>query len=529
MKKQMVTLWDTALYIRLSREDGDKEESNSVQNQRDLLMSYVHENIEFKLYDIYIDDGFTGTNFDRPNFQKMWQDIEHGKINCVIVKDMSRLGRNHLDVDLYSERYFPNKGVRFIAINDQYDSYTKDARNMDLLSPIKNLLNEQYANDISNKVRSAFETKTKKGDFIGAFACYGYKKSPENHNKLIIDKDVAENVKNVFKWFIEGTSKLSIAFKLNSMGVPCPSEYKKQKGLKYRNANRLEQTVYWTHSTIHRMLKNQMYIGNMVQGTHTTKSFKDKKSVQIDESDWIVVEGTHEPIVDMETWKTAQSILGLSIKKSQYSGEIHLFAGIIKCSDCGRAMVKRNKHDRNHNLHVDYICATYKMYGKENCTSHSIKKETLEKLVLESLNNQFQKYADYEKILNDKEFISKNENKVKTHEQQILNVKSDISKFSNLRDGLYEDFKLEIISQDAYFSLKEKYETRLQALNKQLKNLQQQANDIQDIPTQRKIANEIAKYKNCKTLTRELVVKFVEKIDVFEDGRIRIHYTFNQL
>ena len=260
MKKHI--LFNVAEYIRLSREDGDKAESDSIGNQRKLITDYLKDKDDFVLYDTYIDDGFTGTNFNRPSFKRMIADIEAGKVNCVIVKDLSRFGRDYIDTGKYLERYFPDNEVRFISITDNIDSM-KQA--YDMLLPIKNIFNEQYARDISKKVHASMKTKQRAGEFIGAFASYGYKKSPADKNKLVIDEYAAEIIRKIFKLYVAGNGKIRIASILNGEGILCPSEYKRLNGDNYRNSNRLNSTAYWTYSTVDHILKNEMYIGNMVQ------------------------------------------------------------------------------------------------------------------------------------------------------------------------------------------------------------------------------------------------------------------------
>ena len=339
--QKVLKLFNVAVYIRLSREDGDKEESDSVGNQRKLLTEYVHKKDELILYDVYIDDGYTGTNFNRPDFQRMIADIEAGKVNCVIVKDLSRFGRDYIDTGRYLERYFPELGVRFISITDGIDSM-KQA--YDMLLPIKNIFNEQYARDISKKVQTAVKTKQKAGEFIGAFTSYGYKKSPVDKNKLVIDEYAANVVRRIFSLYIQGYGKQRIAKLLNAEGILCPAEYKRAIGLNYNNPNKLDSTTYWSYSTINSILHREMYVGNMVQGTkHQRMRSKQKK---MDKDKWIIVENTHEPIIDKETWEKAQSLLHKRTRELDLETNKNIFAGFVKCGDCGRAMVKTTKNGK---------------------------------------------------------------------------------------------------------------------------------------------------------------------------------------
>ena len=252
--------WNTAGYLRISREDGDRAESDSIVNQRKLLERYIGEHPELHLVSYYQDDGYTGTNFDRPAFRRMEADIAQGRIDCVLVKDLSRFGRDYIEMGRYLERVFPSQGVRFIAINDHVDS---QQGRYDMLLPMKNLFNTQYARDISDKVRAAIRTKQQRGEFIGAFASYGYRKDPADHNHLVVDPAAAQVVQRIFDLFEQGHGKISIAKLLNAEGIPSPSEYKRILGERYHNGRKIDQTTYWTYATVHRILQNQMYAGNM--------------------------------------------------------------------------------------------------------------------------------------------------------------------------------------------------------------------------------------------------------------------------
>ena len=297
--------WNTAGYLRLSREDGDKSESDSIANQRKLLEQYLAARPELHLVEFYQDDGYTGTSFDRPAFRRMEADIEEGRINCVVVKDLSRFGRDYIEMGRYLERVFPARGVRFIAVNDHVDS--RQGR-YDMLLPMKNIFNTQYARDISDKVRAAIHTKQQRGEFVGAFPSYGYQKDPANHSRLVIDPAAAQVVRRIFDLFEQGWGKIKIARQLNAEGIPSPSEYKRILGERYHNGRKIGQTTYWTYATIHRILQNQMYAGNMEQGRNCRPTMHGR-AVQLERSKWAVVPGTHEAIIGAEQWERVQALL----------------------------------------------------------------------------------------------------------------------------------------------------------------------------------------------------------------------------
>jgi DNA invertase Pin-like site-specific DNA recombinase len=373
-------IFHTAAYIRVSREDGDKEESNSIRNQRTFLMNYILAKEDLHLYHIYVDDGYSGTNFHRPGFQQMIAEIEHGRVNCVIVKDLSRFGRDYLDTGNYLERYFPAWGVRFIAINDHIDSIHQA---YDLLIPIKNIFNEQYSRDISKKIRSTLHAKQQSGEFIGAFACYGYQKSPSDRNKLIIDPYAADIVRRIFSLYLHGYGKKKIAKILNSEGVLCPFEYKRANGAHYQNFYGSGHSVSWSYSSINCILHREMYIGNMVQGTkRQTLCGRQQK---IAKEDWIIVPNTHEAIIDLDTWERTQRMLTTKMQPSSTKPSQNIFSGLLKCSTCKKAMVRTSWELANGIKRCCFYCGTYKRKGKNHCSPHAIPLEKLEDIVAEEL------------------------------------------------------------------------------------------------------------------------------------------------
>ena len=449
MKLQKVlNLFNVAIYIRLSREDGDKEESDSVGNQRKLLTEYVSRHDNFILYDIYIDDGFTGTNFNRPAFQKMIADIEDKKVNCVVVKDLSRFGRDYIDTGRYLERIFPELGVRFISVSDNIDSI-KQA--YDMLLPIKNIFNEQYARDISNKIQATVKSKQKAGEFIGAFTSYGYKKSPVNKNKLVIDEYASEVVKRIFAMYAQGIGKQSIAKQLNAEGILCPSEYKKLNGENYKNCNRLKTTSYWTYSTINTMLHNEMYIGNMIQGKkHQRMRGKQHK---VDKENWVRVENTHEPIIDRDTWDKVQKLLSKKHRDIDLETNKNIFAGFIKCGDCGRSMMKNFWRRADGSKSYSFYCGTYKRSGKDYCTPHTLPFQVLNDIVLGDLKAIIRNVENLQELIKKQSCTElKIRNSTNT---ELIKVKAELERVKKLKKSIYEDYKDELISKEEYLSYRE--------------------------------------------------------------------------
>ncbi len=506
-------LFHAAVYIRLSREDGDKEESDSVGNQRKLLTEYLAQKEEFILYDTYVDDGFSGTNFNRPDFQRMLADIEDGKVNCVVVKDLSRFGRDYIDTGRYLERYFPELGVRFISVMDCIDSM-KQA--YDMLLPIKNIFNEQYARDIAQKIQATVKSKQKAGDFIGAFPSYGYKKSPANKNKLIIDDYAASIIRRIFSLYVQGYGKQKIAKILNEEGILCPAEYKKMQGENYRNCNRLESTSYWSYSTINSILHKEMYVGNMVQGTkHQHMGSRQKR---MPKENWIIVENTHEPIIDKETWERVQLLLTKRTRLLDLETNKNIFAGFVKCGDCGRAMTKNMQRLADGSKTYNLTCGTYKRYGKGYCTPHMLPISVLEDIVSKDLKALVER-VNIKELVQPQSFTSSN---VKKPARAELNkMKAEWERIKRLKKSLYEDYREKLISREEFLSYREDYLKKEKLYSQQIEALEKMIN-VSEPSWPQKLPNLEAIEK----LDRQTVVEMISEIRIFENHRIKITYNF---
>ena len=510
-----------AAYIRLSKEDGDKEESDSVGNQRRLITSFLNGKDNFILHDIYIDDGFSGTNFNRPAFQRMIADIEAGIINCVVVKDLSRFGRDYIDTGKYLERYFPDNDVRFIAITDNIDS-GKQA--YDMLLPIKNIFNEQYARDISKKVYASMNMKQKSGDFIGAFTTYGYKKSPVNKNKLIVDEYAAGIVREIFSLYIQGLGKQSIAKRLNAKGIPCPSEYKKLNGENYKNPRRLNSTSYWTYSTIRCILRNEIYIGNMVQGKkHQRLRGKQRR---IDRNDWIIVKNTHEPIIDSETWKKAQHLLAIQHRDLDLETNKNIFAGFLKCADCGRSMMKNVWKHVDGSKTYSFNCGTYKRNGKQYCSPHTLPLHVLEKIVLDDLNIILREVADLRELVANQ--AVENLSTVKILETEQFCLQTELEKVQKMKKSLYEDYKDELISREELLSYRKDYLKKEEVLSMQINALEEKKKENKDVSAfEHPWVKRLLELGHIEKLDRDIIIEMIDEILVYENRKIKIRYNFS--
>lgn len=512
-------------YLRISVEEEKREkESNSIINQRKLVDDFVRNQSDMIFIKEYVDDGYTGTNFGRPGFQEMLQDAMDGIINCIVVKDLSRFGREHIDTEKYIVRVFRRMGVRFIAICDGYDSLVKG---YDMMFSIRNLFNEHYAQDISQKCQAAFKAKQKSGEFVGAFSSYGYRKSVHNKHVLEIDPYAAEVVQRIYTMYIKGAGQLRIANILNAEGVLCPSEYKKQNGENYRNSKKLDKTNYWTYSTIHKMLKNEMYTGTMVQGT--TKREMNDRPYLLDESEWIKVKDTHPAIIERGTWEKVQKLMRQRTVDMDFDENQSIFAGFLKCADCGRAMSKKSRKDSKGNLYYSFNCGSYTRGGAKVCSSHYIKEDILKEIVLNDLNQIISAMENLREMV---EMAKEDSNKVmvasELYEKQIVHAEETLERVIQLKKKLFEEYALGMISREEYVDYREQYmkeEKTLQNKLIELKNKlgENDKGDVFEIPWVKRFLDQ----KQIEQLTRGIIVEMVDTIYIYKDYRIKIVYNFS--
>ena len=517
--------WKAADYARISREDGDKEESDSIGTQFDIIDDYIAHNDDITFIDRYSDDGWSGTNFDRPDFMRLMEDIKKGKINCVIVKDLSRLGRNYILVGQYLEMIFPMLNIRFISVNDRIDSIKDPASINNALVSFKNVMNDEYCRDISNKVRSSLDRKRSKGEFIGSFASYGYMKDPDDHHHLIVDPVAAEVVKNIFDWFLQGMSIIGIAKRLNHMGIPNPSAYKRQCGLNYKHpAGQLDSA--WPDSSVKRVLKNRLYVGDMVQNKNRTKSYKVQVSVAVPEENWVIVPNMHEAIIDREKFETVQQLLMRDTRTSPGINHVSIFAGYIRCADCLRAMGKKSVAQSYGKYHY-YVCQTFRKAGRNLCTKHTIREKQLYDAVLATIQSQIDLAVSMDQLVNDLKSQNVRAAKSSRLEKMLQLKEEEYEKVSRCRIDLYPDWKAGILSRDEYLSLKAKIGEKLEQIEIAIANIKEEISKYQSAPvSENKFISNFLRYRNIQVLTREVIVELIEMIYVHEGGTITIQFKY---
>ena len=516
--------WRLGIYIRLSKEDlkKGKDDSNSVKNQRDLLNDFYRRNIdEFESITEYVDDGHTGTDANREDFQRLLADVMSGKINCVIVKDLSRFARNYSDAGSLIDNLFVQMGVRFISLAENVDSYKNPDSVSNIIVPITNVMNDNYCYQTSKKIRQVFDYKRRNGQYIGAFAPYGYVKHPKDKHRLIVDPDAAENVKLIFTMLIQGSSKRAIALYLNEHGVPSPSAYKVQKGLPV--STRGYDDPMWGARMIHSILTNPTYTGDLAQGRSQVKSYKVHQIEAVPREEWVEVAGTHEAIIDYETFDKVQALLQRDTRTSPKGREVHLFSGFLKCADCGRAITRCVGKNNN----VYYSCSTYKNRSRTACTMHSIKHERLEAAVLFAVQHQVHLAVSYSEIVTQINSAPIKKSQSYRLDDLIAAKERELTKITRYKQSLYQDWKDGEITQQEYRDMKADYERQTSDISAVLTRLNAERAELANgVDNEHPALVAFMKYQNIEALNREILVELVDYIKVYENGNISVKFKF---
>lgn len=453
----------------------------------------------------------------------MMDEIRAGQVDCVIVKDLSRFGRNYIEAGNYIERVFPFIGVRFIAINDSYDS--KDQNQSDsLIIPFKNLINDAYCKDISVKIRTQLDIKRKKGEFIGAFAAYGYLKDPEDHNKLIVDTFASEVVRAIFRWKLEGLSQGDIADRLNAQGVLCPMEYKLSLGMKVQTNFRANRKAVWSWSSVSRILTNEIYTGVLVQGKVSTPNYKVKKFMEKDESEWIRVEQSHEAIIDEDTFRVTQELLKKDVRRGPERGRVYPLSGYLVCADCGQNMIRKSAMSGG-KKYFYYVCSGHK--ARNDCKPHSIREEELFDGVLMAMQGHVKVVADLKKMMETLRSLPEEQRNVVDYDVQIVKLKEEIERNQEFKMKLYDNLQDGLINQDEYFLFKKTYSERIADAEKAIKRLEQEREDtVSRNASEQSWAEVFLKYRNLTEIDRKAVVDLIEEVRVYDDKRIVVKFRY---
>lgn len=528
MSKTVDRIYHAAIYVRLSKEDGDvasaaKAESNSISNQKNLIKDFLKGKDDIIVVSERVDDGYSGSNFERPGFQMMMEDIKRGIVDCVIVKDLSRFGREYIDSGKYIERLFPALSVRFIAVNDHIDSKEESGRD-DIVVPFKNLMNDAYCRDISIKIRSHLEVKRKNGEYIGAFTPYGYKKDENDRNRLVPDLYAAGVVKDIFRMKLHGMSQTAIAESLNRQGVLSPMEYKHSLGIRIQDNFKTHEQAEWSSMSVRRILENEVYVGTLIQGRHSTPNHKIKKIVDKPKEEWIKIEDSHEPVISRREFAIVQRLLGMDTRTSPNEDEVYVLSGLAVCADCGAPMIKRNV-PAGGKVYSYYICS--KNAATKECGTHRIPKEKLENLVFEVLQTHIANVLDTGRILEYINTVPFQELEIKELERRKEAKEREIERCRELRDMLYEDLKDGIVSKEDYAELYEGYNNKRKTVEEAVRKLSHEIRNVLEAKTDKyEWLRYFKEYQNISRLSRMAAVELIDRVRVFDKNHVEIDFNF---
>lgn len=505
-------VYSVGLYIRLSREDENKTDvSESITNQKSLLLQYVKEN-NLRVYDIYIDDGYSGTTFDRPGFNRLIRDCENKLVNMVITKDMSRLGRDYIKTGYYLEKYFPEHNIRYIAITDNIDTYLNNSNND--IAPFKAIMNDYYAKDISKKIKSSLRAKQKEGKWVGSRCPYGYDKDINNKNHLVINEEQAGIVRYIFDLSLNGLTCFKIANKLTLENIKTPAQYYNFNWKNNYNMN----TGKWHPKTIKDILTNRLYTGDLVQNRRSKVNYKIKKVVYNKESDYIIVANTHEAIIDKELFNRVQSLIPKNVGRNE-KRENHLLDGLLYCGECNHRISVSPRRKIDNRCYT--VCNYYRTYLKQKvCTMHSNNYDILEDKILELLKEYCLKYMDKKSILN--RVINTNNDK-QNNLKYIKNLEKEISNINDNLDSIYIDRLNKNISEEQFNRVKIKLETELNIKLDKIKELKKEKTQNNNIDREKYI-REVLGLNN---ISRDIIINLIDRIEIFEDKKINLILKFN--
>lgn len=534
-RSEQSILYHVAIYARLSVEDNGKD-SDSIESQIAFLEDFIASDPTMRKAAVFIDNGFTGTNFMRPEFQRMIDAARIGEINCVVVKDLSRLGRNYVETGEFLEKICPFIGLRFIAVNDNYDSEAISS-NSQLAASLSNIINDFYARDISRKVYSALKTKMENGEYIGAWEKYGYLKDPENKNHLIVNPETAPIVQQIFLWRSEGMSYMGINKKLNEMKIPSPGQYKADRGI-VTNNNQKKRKILWNKHIVTDILKDITYIGHMAQRKTTQCLHRGVQCSRVNEDDWIVVYNTHDPIIAQELFDkvqeinraTAEKVKANSGKYDHLPKEKNIYGAKLICADCGARMkLHRSFSTKKDKVYFTFNCPTYAEHGTAGCSSRVKRKADMDEAVFTAIRAQMDVFMDTAYIIKSLLAQKQKMNKGTARKKKKASVNNKIRNLRSAISTLYVDMKDGLLTGEEYLMQKEKYQVQIAELEHSLDELNRDENDTEEqLISAKKWAAIVADYSDATELSEGMLSACVELIKVHADGSLEITFNYMQ-
>lgn len=511
--------WRAGVYLRLSREDEATKDRNSysIETQKMIIKKYLLAHPDIEVVDYYIDDGFSGTNMNRPGYKRLKEDFESRKINCIIIKDLSRLARNNEEAGKLIFVVFPFYSIRFISVNDKVDSYLDPQSVNNISIQFKNLMNDEYCRDLSKKVKSARKIRQNRGEFIGSFAPYGYDKNPSDHHKLIVDPVAAEVVRQIFQEFLAGKNYSQIATELSVQGVLPPSEYKKQRGANLYTPSKGKLRL-WRSSVVRNILTDEMYMGTLIQGRHKKISYKSNKQVAVDKEEWMRYENSHEPIIEHETFDKVQIMVDERRKTPHTTTKKNIYSGIIFCGECGHAMGL--SAIRANSTYSAFYCKYYKQ-GANFCTRKRIKVSIISDAIIVALNQYLKFYVDFKEIMK-----ASKEGKAKfCPKTSKIELENQLNGLKDEKKDLYFQYKNESLTDKEYSVQRQKVDLRITEIQKSLESIESKQQETLEI-SENGFVSLFRKYKKFTKINSDILNLFVKKITVYSSRSIEIEWKF---
>lgn len=528
-----VRIWKTALYVRLSVEDNGKD-SDSVENQTALLEEYVSNHPHLKKVALFVDNGYTGTDFLRPEFNRMMEAVQADIVDCILVKDLSRLGRNYIETSQFIEKICPFYNLRFIAVNDNYDTATVTSEGQ-LSASLQNIVNDYYAKDISRKVTSALQAKMERGDYIGNYAPHGYRKDPENKNHLLIDPETAPVIQQIFEWRAEGISYMGICKLLNDAGIPSPGQHKLNQGIETNN-NKKKRTVLWNKHKITEILKDIVYIGHLAQKKGSQCLYGGIPYHITPEEEWIVVKNTHEPLISEELFEKVQQINNAVLERQKANAgkydhlpkEKNIYGKKFTCADCGAIMkLTRSFSTKKDKVYFTFKCPTYAEHGSRGCSDIKMRKADLDEAVFTFIKSQMDVFIDMENTLRRLLAMKKAKLKQNNTQQEIKALRQKLAHKQSLLSGMYVDLKEGLLSQEEYGHHREIVSADIKALEMKLSEIESAKTETEEQLTgEMKWKFMIQRFYDATEMTAEMADAFIETMKLHNDGSLEIKLSY---
>ena len=525
-----VKKYKVGAYVRLSVEDSGRPGADTIEGQRTLLLEYIRSQTDMELVSVFCDNVETGTDFERPQFEAMMEAVRRGEIDCIVVKDLSRFGRNYKETGNYLEYIFPFLGVRFIAVNDSFDTLTAERTRDGYIVPLKNILNETYSKDISKKIDAALTVKQRRGEFIGAWAPYGYSKDPEDKHHLVINPETAPVVRQIFAWRSEGVSVVQIARRLNDAGILSPSAYLYETGEvrteKYKG-------VLWHTQILKNILSHPVYLGHMVQGRKKQSFYAGKKQVRVDKSDWIVVENTHEPIVDAATFETVQALA--KQRKETYHQRLGKYAylehsgnmlqGLVWCPNCNKPMVRYKNVSHGRKLWYTYICPGH-ANDPARCAFVSIREDELSEILFTAVRAQIEIAVELDALVRKLNAAPEQRRKRTEAEAKLEAARHTLERSQSLYDSLYQSYVERLMTEQEYVTLKARYRADAEKAERLIAELERKQAESKVVTRENRYLSAFRSFQSADTLTRDMACALIERVSVGADKSIDIVFRY---